>query len=237
MAIVRYERSLSEAVVAFSSDAALDFLKGEDSPSGMFQMTPAQRAMVLAAGVKEDMIFPKQVHGDVIWEVSPGDVRRCGVVEADAVVVPVPGVAIAVRTADCLPLLLFAPDRRVIAAVHAGWKSTRLDIAAKTVRLLKTRYGVDPAEIRGAIGPCIRPQSYPVGEDFRAIFPAEVQQRRGCLCFDIAAANRRQLVAEGVRGENITDCGIDTFADRQWHSFRRDGEASGRMIHVIMLKG
>lgn len=237
MAVLRYEHFLGKDVSAFTSDGTLDFLKGDPFSPRQFKMTDLQRSFLNTMGLKDGVVFPKQVHGDVIWEVTAEDIVQAGVDEADAVVTAVPGLAVAVRTADCLPLLLYAPARRVAAAVHAGWKSTRLDIAAKTVALMKKKYAVDPGDILAVVGPCIRSASYPVGVEFKGFFPEEVAEREGSLYFDIAAANRRQLLGEGVRAQQIFDCGCDTYADRSWHSFRRDGEASGRLIHAIMMKG
>ncbi|MBF0386618.1 MAG: polyphenol oxidase family protein [Candidatus Omnitrophica bacterium] len=244
MAVLHYDIFPGKAVAAFSSDSSLDFLKGDPKEPQQFKLSLAQRALLNAEGVGSEVVFPKQVHGDVIWEVIGKDVGQAGIYEADAVVTAVPGVAVAIRTADCLPLLLYVPASAagaarggVVAAVHAGWKSTHLDIAAKTVALLKQKYGVAPKDILAAIGPCIRPQSYSVGEEFKSFFPKDVIAQKGCWYFDIAAANKRQLLSAGVPGGNIFDCGLDTFADRAWHSFRRDAEASGRMIHAVRLKG
>jgi hypothetical protein len=236
MPLLHYENFTGKGVLSFSSDSSLDFLQSAAPAFSAFKLTIAQREALTAGGISGEVIFPKQVHGDVIWEVLPKDVALSGVFEADAVVTTTPELAIAVRTADCLPLLMVASKEHVIAAVHAGWKSTRLEIAMKTVRLLKLKYGVDPSGIKAVIGPCIRPQSYPVGPDFKEFFPAEVKVSAGCLCFDISAANHRQLLSEGVRAANIFDCGEDTYANARWHSFRRDSDASGRLIHVIMLK-
>lgn len=236
MAALNYGHFFGDEVVSFSSDGSLDFLKGEPSLTPPFKLTRPQLEYLERAGVKRRIIFPRQVHGDAILDVTSGDLALTGEAEADAIVTAEEGLAVAVRTADCLPLLLFVPGRRVVAAVHAGWKSTRLDIAAKTVALMKKKYNIDPAAIKAVIGPCIRPASYPVGIDFKNFFPQEVAGRDGCFYFDIAAANRRQLLGEGVRPGNIFDCSCDTYADKTWHSFRRDGEVSGRMIHVIMMK-
>lgn len=243
MSGLSYGDFLGHQVTAFSSDSQTDFLRPDPAVTGRFGFTAAQRKVLDAQGVQDQVIFPKQVHGDVIWEVTKEDFLQTGVFEADAVVTSAEGLAVAVRTADCLPLLMAAPTTSlqngsswVIAAVHAGWKSTRLDIAAKTVALLKAKYAVDPSRIKAVIGPCIRISSYPVGGDFKEFFPKEVCERDGCIYFDIAAANVRQLQAEGVQRENISDCGCDTYSDKNWHSFRRDADASGRLIHVIMIK-
>ena len=68
-----YEHFLGNDIKAFSSDAHLDFLKSLASPTQPFQLTAPQRAMLTAGGIRKAVIFPKQVHGDIIWEVSPED--------------------------------------------------------------------------------------------------------------------------------------------------------------------
>ncbi len=237
MPFLSYADVLDPAVNAFTTDAGIDLLKGDPAVTDRFALTGAQRRVLVSAGLQAEVIFPKQVHGDVIWQVTSRDVPQTGVVEADAVVTSERGLAVAIRTADCVPVLLYAPDRRVIAAVHAGWKSTRLEIASKTVALMAAAYQVDPRQVRAVIGPCIRPASYPVGPEFREYFPQEVTERNGSLCLDVAAANRRQLIAAGVPAAAIADCGADSYADPLWHSFRRDGDRSGRMLSAIMMRG
>ena len=155
---------------------------------------------------------------------------------SDAIVTDAVGLAIGIRTADCLPALLYDPVRKVIAAVHAGWRSTKLDIARKTVELLRSSYGVDPKNIRAAIGPCIRRESCAVGPEFREYFPLDTVQTPEGLRFDILGANMRQLTRAGVKRENISDSGLCSFTDAaRFHSFRRDADQSGRMISVLMM--
>jgi YfiH family protein len=211
-------------------------MKGEGD--GAYVLTPLQKAYLKDLGIslEKGIVLPKQVHGDVIWKVGVRDALQAGVFEADAVVTDVVGLPIAIRTADCLPALMYDPVRRVIAAVHAGWKSTRLDIARKTVALLRTDYGVDPANIRMAIGPCIRCASCQVTSEFKEYFPLETFETVMGLRFDIVKANVRQLTEAGIKAENIYDCGFDSFTDKvRFHSFRRDAERSGRMLSVMMM--
>lgn len=240
-----YSLFLGEGVLAATSDTSVNFHKPvlQAAPAaapaaGGFPLTPSQQAWLLGEGIlsPDKVVFPKQVHGDEIWIADEAASVERGVREADAVVTDRKGLPIAVRTADCLPVLMFAPDKKVIAAVHAGWKSTKLGIVRKTVCLLQQRFGADLGRLRAAFGPCIRRGSYDVGEEFRAHFPEDVHDERGRLCFDLPGANQRQLLAVGVRPENIFDCGLDTVTRREHHSFRRDGEQSGRMINVIMMK-
>jgi polyphenol oxidase len=225
-------------VTAFTSDRSLDFMTGEPG-SPFYVLTAAQKLYLQARGInaEQGIIVPKQVHGDKVWQVTRKDMERSGAFEADAVVTDVIGLPIAIRTADCLPALLYDPVRRVIAAVHAGWKSTKLDIAHKTVDVMRASYKVDPTNIRAAIGPCIRRDSCAVGEEFKEYFPLETQETPSGLRFDIFAANLRQLTAAGVLPANIFDSGLCSFKDAaRFHSFRRDADHSGRMISVIMMK-
>ncbi|MEI8011180.1 MAG: peptidoglycan editing factor PgeF [Candidatus Omnitrophota bacterium] len=235
MAEVHYASFMG--VPALTSAAPLDFMKG-DPLSAAYVSTSLQAGYLQDRGILLDqgIVLPKQVHGDVIWRVTAGDASRSGLVEADAVVTDVPGLPLAVRTADCLPALLYDPVRRVIAAVHAGWKSTRLDILTKTVGLLRTAYDVDPQNIRVAIGPCIRRAACEVGPEFMDYFPQDTVKTDAGFRFDIAGANIRQLLHSGVKSGNIFDSGLCTFSDAaRFHSFRRDADRSGRILSVIVM--
>ena len=226
-------------VPALTSTSELDFMKADPAASS-YVLTAAQSEYLKTRGLVpgKGLIVPKQVHGDVIWKVTAKDIARAGIFEADAVVTDVVGLAIAIRTADCLPALLYDPVRKVIAAVHAGWKSTKLDIARKTVEKLRSDYGVDPKNIRAAIGPCIRRESCEVGPEFKEYFPMDTIQTPDGLRFDLLGANMRQLTRAGVKRENIFDSGLCSFSDAaRFHSFRRDADRSGRMLSVIMMEG
>lgn len=112
------------------------------------------------------VFFPRQVHSDRVEILdSP---RQPG--EADAVITPVPGLFLAVHTADCVPVLLLDPEKRIAAAVHAGWKGTLLRITRKTVRMMSDVFGCDPAGILAAVGPSIGPCCYEVGDEVIGAF-------------------------------------------------------------------
>ncbi len=235
MTEINYTKFLG--ITAFTSTAELDFFKGDPASAG-FVLTGQQRGYLAARGIPADkgVIVPKQVHGDAIWKVTRRDAALAGIHEADAVVTDEPGLAIGIRTADCLPALVYAPRRKVIAAIHAGWKSTRLDISRKTVELLVRDYGVDPAELRVAVGPCIRRDSCEVGPEFLEYFPLDTAAAPQGLRFDIFSANLRQLTAAGVERGNIFDCGLCSMKEpARFHSFRRDVDRSGRMISVVVM--
>ncbi len=186
-----------------------------------------------------------QTHEDRIFEVEGGEplpsVPPAGF---DAVVVSGAGVAVAVGTADCLPILI--ADRRgaVVAAVHAGWRSSALGLPARVVRLLTESYGVDPSELSVAMGPAIGPCCFEVGEEVvdalesRIGEPASwtLRQEGRKPHVDLAHANSRALAAAGVRIDAIERMPGCTMCEAErFFSFRREGAATGRQLSAIGL--
>jgi hypothetical protein len=148
-----------------------------------------------------------------------------------------PSVRIAVKTADCVPILLADPVRRVVAAVHAGWRGTVDEIAARSVRALESRYGSSPANLLAAFGPSIGPCCFEVGPEVAPLFQSIFPERRDLserTRIDLREANRRILLAAGLGASNIahhapcTHCGGDEF-----YSWRRDRVKGQRMYSVI----
>lgn len=174
----------------------------------------------------------KQIHSDVV-AVADG-VSGC-IGRGDALVTTEPGKWIGVRTADCVPILIADERRRVVAAVHAGWRGTVAEIAPKTVALMQERFNSNPADLLIAVGPGIGPCCFEVGPEVAARFPEEFHS--GLRNIDLAGANCRQLLDARVQPERIEMLGYCTMcnADR-FHSFRRDREASGRMVTAIQLR-
>ena len=145
--------------------------------------------------------------------------------EGDALLENTPGSVVAVKTADCLPILLVDERQRAVAAVHAGWRGTVAGIAQRAVEAMRAEFGALPGELHAAIGPGIGKCCYEVGPEVAAQFG---QQGRGHV--DLAAANRRQLMDAGVTPERIYASNLCTMCRcEEFYSFRRDQEASGRM--------
>lgn len=218
-------------VKAFSTDCSTDF-----SARNEFSVLQkdALRTFISSA-VLARMVFPRQTHTNSVWRVTDEQAGQCGRVEADAVVTDVQGLPVAIRTADCLPLFLCDVRKGVIAAVHAGWRGTRSEIALRTLDVLLSEYRCQLRDIRAAIGPCIRADNYQVSRDFCDFFPEDTFQLPDGWHFDLAAANIRQLLSAGFLPENITDCRRCTFAEKEsFFSYRRQGEQAGRLLHVIV---
>ena len=174
----------------------------------------------------------KQIHSNLV--LKPGEAS-----EGDALVSNLEGEAIAVKTADCVPLLLADPRTRTVAAVHAGWRGTVSRIAVCAVDRLAADYGVDPGDLVVAIGPAIGGCCYEVGpevaEAFRPFFP-ERDDLRGKVRIDLAEVNRRQLIGAGVNPDRIHLSGLCTCCQSaDFHSYRRDKTKAGRMLSSIEI--
>ena len=149
--------------------------------------------------------------------------------EGDALLTRHPGLAVSIRTADCLPILIADPASRAVAAVHAGWRGTAAGIVRHAVDAMRAEFDTPLDQLIVVIGPGIGSCCYDVGEDVARQFGLD---RAGKI--DLAAANRHQLIAAGVRAERIDVLGLCTFCDpAKFHSYRRDKDAAGRMVSFI----
>lgn len=185
----------------------------------------------------EETVTLKQVHSGTVIVSS----HRTGCLgEGDALVTERPGARLAIRTADCIPLLLVDPVRTVVAAVHAGWKGTAAAIAGATVERMAEQYGCDPERIHAAIGPGIGPCCYEVGPDVisrLAPFLPAMGSMAEPAKVDLVEANLRQLQSAGVPRSRIytaslcTQCRADEF-----FSYRRDRDTAGRMVSAIGIR-
>ena len=131
----------------------------------------------------------------------------------------------AVKTADCIPILLADERQRAVAAVHAGWRGPAAGIARRALESMHTRFGTEPSDVHAAIGPGIGKCCYEVGPEVAAQFG-----ENGRAHIDLAAANGGQLAAAGVARERIYTANLCTMCrGDEFHSFRRDKDAAGRL--------
>jgi YfiH family protein len=222
-----------EGLIAFTSDGSKDFTPLDfDAPLEDSQRSYLQEQY--NSGISQ-VFWRKQVHGDNILEAVGAATAAKGCPDADAYVTDEKNLPIAIRTADCVPVFIFDPRRRVIGLAHAGWKGTQKAIAAKTVKKMGEKYSSRFSDLKIVLGPSIRKCCYQVGAEFRDHFPSYVSHRGGYLYLDLISANQDQLMQAGVLQENILDSGICTCCDKNYFSFRRDGAKAGRRISLMML--
>lgn len=193
----------------------------------------ATRARVASAlAERGELLLLRQVHGTAVhrapWSGHP---------EGDAATVDAPGLLVGIETADCLPLLLVDPEARVAAAAHAGWRGTAAGIAGRAVASMVAA-GAVPGRILAAVGPGIGVCCYAVGPELEGAFGAAggdlFVEVSGRTHLDLREANRRQLVAAGLREDavhHVAECTACRPGD--YHSYRRDGAGSGRMLSWI----
>ncbi len=209
-----------------------------DDPAAVAENT---RRFVQAIGAEASPLYEvSQVHGNAVGQVEAGaGVEAVRGIEADALVIGAGQGAVAVRTADCVPLLVGDRRSRTVAAIHAGWRGTVRGVVAATFAVLEAR-GIDAKDVVVAIGPHIRLDAFEVGEDvareIAAAAPGEdvVRWDDPRPHVDLARVVRAQLAGLGVESDAIDDVGGCTFteADR-FFSYRRDRAPSGRHLSAI----
>jgi YfiH family protein len=195
-----------------------------------------RRRVCEALALPEEPLWLEQVHGSAVWEADasePAEPPR-----ADAVIARTPGHVGVIQVADCLPVLLAAPDASAVAAVHAGWRGLAAGVLEATVRKL----GGDPAALLAWLGPAIGRAHFEVGAEVRAAFlgrdaaaaAAFSVNARGRWQCDLIALARQRLHALGVR--EVFGGDWCTYEDRaRFFSYRRDGRC-GRMAALIWLE-
>ena len=164
------------------------------------------------------------VHGAQVAEVrAPGHTTGC-----DALLTRERGVALAVTTADCLPLIVVLPGTLVVA--HCGWRGTAASLPRHALAAGCAAASATPREAVAHVGPCIRPCCYEVGPEVARQFPAAVVRMvEGRHRLDLAAAVHLQLKDSGVPPEAIFDTAACTCCNPDWYfSYRRQGSRYGR---------
>ena len=207
--------------------------------SGIYRAEPLERFAWLMHGFgtraaslpgeNEHLAILKQIHSGICVTAA----GRSGCLgEGDALLENTPGCAVAVKTADCLPILLVDPRNRALAVVHAGWRGTAQKIATSAVQRMKEYFATAPEQLHVAIGPGIGSCCYEVGSEVASQFG-----RTGKVKLDLAELNRKQLVDWGVPDRHVCLAKLCTMCrPEEFHSYRRDGGKAGRMFSVAGIR-
>lgn len=197
-----------------------------------------------------------QVHKNSIAIVREKDLGR-EIPITDGLITDLPNVPLAIFVADCPPIFLFDPQRKIVGLLHGGWRSTVANISAKAVEMMSEVFGVKAENLLVAIGPhickeCYRVSWYPVAKAFTECFESfgiqvlasvisESLQAKAQASYekswsiDLAKANSYQLQRAGVLPENIEITPICTYEDKNFFSYRRDRDSAGRLMAIIQL--
>jgi YfiH family protein len=198
----------------------------------------AETLGVLAA----DVVRVRQVHGRAVVVIRPGETIGTPP-DADAIVSTDPTRAVAVRVADCVPVLIADRGRRVVAAIHAGWRGMAAGVCGATIETIAA-VGAAPADLVAAIGPSIGPCCYQVDRPVKAAFDAS-QPGAGPWFeadgpdrwrLDLWTAAIDQLAAAGVPRASISAARLCTADNLSvCYSFRKERAEAGRMVAAIRL--
>jgi YfiH family protein len=205
----------------------------------------------------------KQFHSAVIRFFPSAPKEPCN---GDASLTDRPGLLLAVQTADCVPVLLVDPKKRVVAAIHAGWRGTLARIGEKAVGQMRMRFGCKPSDILAAVGPSIGGCCYEVGTELVTKFTSQFadaeewfdELRTGDepnplqwlnmmppghqpppknVRLDLRKANRAQLLAAGLADKNVYISDLCTACHHDLlFSHRKEAESSGRLMSVIGIR-
>jgi purine-nucleoside/S-methyl-5'-thioadenosine phosphorylase / adenosine deaminase len=177
-----------------------------------------------------------QIHSGTVVEAG----GRSGCLgDGDALLENTPGALVAVKTADCIPVLIVDPLNRAVAAVHAGWRGAVQKIAALAIAEMQRKFSSRAEDLHAAIGPGIGKCCYEVGPgvaaQFREYAPAVGDLTRPAY-LDLPAINQRQIADSGVPSSHIYTAGLCTRCNQEFHSYRRDKEQAGRMLSVVGIR-
>ncbi|MFZ4582271.1 MAG: peptidoglycan editing factor PgeF [Paludibacter sp.] len=200
--------------------------------------------------VPNQLVFPYQTHSDIVkiidedfLQLSTNN-RTEFLNGVDALITQLPAICIGVTTADCVPILIYDPVNKAIAAVHAGWRGTNSRIVQKTIQSMQTIFGTNSKDVFVSIGVSISPEAYNVGEDLllefeNSGFPTELifSKKEKNLYLDLWTANKWLLTEMDVTESQIEIANICSYSNADiYFSARKLGLKSGRMLSGIMLK-
>lgn len=204
-----------------------------------------RRAAEVLGITPQRLCFLSQVHGTTAREIHGGGrADDFLLLEGDVTYSREPGFGCAVRTADCVPILVADRVSGAVAAIHSGWKGTTLDVARAGVTALRTIAGQE-ADLIAAIGPHIEACCFEVGDDV-ALELDGCSSERSAVTRSLAShaphVDLRRIVRAQLRDAGIDDANIDDVAGctvcdaRRFHSYRRDGKRSGRLLSAIVTR-
>ena len=190
-------------------------------------------------GVGNDKLFvPRQTHSVNVAVITQQNIATVNIDNHDALVTDMPRIIIGVNTADCVPVIMYDPENRVVAAAHAGWRGAVGGIVENTMDAM-TRLNADPRSIRAIICPAICAGCFEVGEEVAARFPENrVIRHNGCRPHvDLPGYVGDCMENKGVLRSNICQTGECTRCHpMKYFSARASGINSGRNFSFVMIR-
>jgi YfiH family protein len=202
------------------------------------------RALLLKAlgAVNEDgslwpLVQVRQIHSAIIHRISAVSTQ---VLAGDGMITHTPGLLLAIKTADCVPVLMADAKRRVVGAFHAGWRGTVARVVEKGVGEMRRQFGSAPSDLRAAIGPCVRKCCYAVGDEVRAEFESQFTYASELFeeVFDSNAIHiKYPMLFLNQRAPGHGDLGPETHLDLVAANQRQLEAAGVRPEHISIVEG
>ncbi len=198
------------------------FYGAEHPGFGANQTDTYQKILDDIAGASA-ICFVEQVHGDQVLRVIETGKGVASLGQGDALLTNLPAVALVVRTADCIPILIHCRETGLIAAVHAGWRGLAANILTKTVKELCTNEKIFAHSLYLDVGPFIEAGSYEVGPEVASQFEGHcsVQRPNGKFSLDLSLALNDELASLAILPSQVQWHRSDTFVSPEWYSARR----------------
>jgi polyphenol oxidase len=224
----------------------------EDFPHILPRITGTEQDRYMSARTKladllgldsSQLVFPDQTHSSHIGSVAEDN--RLTFDDTDALVTSRKNICLCVQTADCVPVLVYDSNKKVIAAIHAGWKGTLNRITAKTIEKMRLEFSCNPDDLNAVIGPSIGPERYETGLEVADLFKSHfdnwpeflVLQNNRRYHIDLWNANHYQLKQQGIPAGHIQVLQECTYLrHNKYFSARREGSDTGRMVSGIMIR-
>ncbi len=184
--------------------------------------------------LSDHVAFAKQVHKDHVEIINSGGTYP----DTDALITQKHGLTLAIQVADCAAVLIAEPDSHIVAAIHAGWRGAVAGIIPETVNRMKSKATARPDRMLAYISPCISQQFFEVGDEVASKFPKKFVDSESYAKdhIDLKGYLIQQLKDEGIPAIQIHSDPDCTFRDaKDYYSYRREKERSGRMLALIQL--
>lgn len=178
--------------------------------------------------------FQKQIHSDIITTVDKAGVCN----ESDSMITSKTNLGLVISAADCTSVYIYDYKKKVIAAIHSGWRGTKDKIVLKTLQKLISDFNCEPENMFVYIGPSISQANYEVGKEVAEQFDGKyLKLMNNKFYLDVAGANYDMLISFGISKANIQKSDLCTYEFNELlHSYRRDGLKSGRSFGLIAMK-
>jgi YfiH family protein len=192
------------------------------------------------AGYVDGIVIPKQIHQNKVVSIKKShkfNPRKK--LQADGILTNKVGLFLTIQVADCIPIYIVDPKRKVVGLIHAGWRGSLLQIAKEAIDEARKSFGCLPKGLQVFLGPAIGKCCYKVAPDVAILFPARFVNYKSVAKpkLDLIGLNQAQLIESGVKKKNILLAGKCTYCGPSFLcSYRRDRNKKGRMLAFIGIK-